>query len=357
MKRRVRAVPFARRRSESLIRNIAALPMAEWPKHLLLGRDILIDELALDDESARAVLINSYCAGHVCAQEIDQRSRDIADFAGRLKLRKIFLRISRCARRSPTPLRHALDSSVRSTIDHTTVDAESIEALIEDLIAAFARFPEEAPSFTVLRVITPRSSLPEGDKLESLRHLRRRFSEACDRLQQDYSALRALDQIKIESALTALRTDNAEFKAADVCESISVALEGDKGLKATIHDLITDYVLTIALVWVKHGLKPYRSTRESKANYRGKFHRFADLILTGAVEPWSKRHDGNYQEFLARLRESHAQLPSELRKFLSPAPRRSDVEWLVSDDHVKVALTRLKKRPPKLHTRSSGVRK
>jgi hypothetical protein len=81
MRRRARAVPFARRRYGSVIGDIATLPMTAWPKHLRLARNILIDELALDEEKARAVLIASYGAGHPCAQAINQRSYDIADSA------------------------------------------------------------------------------------------------------------------------------------------------------------------------------------------------------------------------------------------------------------------------------------
>jgi hypothetical protein len=344
MKRRARAVPFARRRFDSVIRDIAAVPMTEWPKHLRLARNILIDALALDDERARAVLIASYCAGHACAQAINQRSRDIADFAERLKLHKIFTRVARCARRSPAPLRRILDSSVRSTLHDTIVDAESVEALIEALVAAFASFPEEAPSLTVLRAMTLRSSIPEGTKSESRNRRRRCFSEASVLLKQDYSALRASDQRTIESALTELRdSSEAEFDAADACESIASALDGDKGINTAIHDLITEYVAALAEIWLQHGIKPGRAVHPSNRNYRGKFHHFADLVLTSAVEPWSKRHDGHNQKLSATLRKAHGQLPADIRRFVSYAPRRGDVEWLVSDDHVRAALARLKK--------------
>jgi hypothetical protein len=358
MRTRARAVPFARTRPESLTRDMAVLPVAEWPKHLRLARSILIDKRVFDEEKALAVLVASYCAAHACAQAINQRSRDIADFAQRLKLRKIFKRIAKCARRSPAPLRRLLDRGVGCAIHDRVVDAESIEALIQALIAAFASFPKEAPALTVLRAIAPLSSLLEDANIESPNCLDAYFAEASVLLQQEYSALRAIDQRTIENALTALRdSGNAEFDAADVCESIARALDGDKGISLALHDLITEYVAVLAEIWLQNGVKPARAARSSNPSYRGKFHRFADLVLTAAVEPWSKRHDVDNHELLATLRKAHARLPSDIRKFVSCAPRRRDVEWLVSDDLVKTVLTRFKKRPPKHHTRSSFIQR
>jgi hypothetical protein len=353
MKRRTRPVPFARMRPDSVLRDLAVEPMAEWPKHLRLARSILSAELGVDNAKAQAVLIASFRASHACAQAINRRSRDIADFAARLKLHKIFTRLAKCARRSPAPLRRVLDRGVRYTIHPNIVDAESMGVLIDALVAAFASFPKEASSLTILRSLTPRSSLPRSANFDSRICLRHCFAEASVLLQEDYSALAAIDQRRIERALTDLRGDNPEFDAADVCDSIAGALDDDKGIKTVIHDLITSYVLALADIWLRHGIKAARSVRFSHPNYRGKFHRFADLVLTATVEPWSKRHDYDIHQLSASLREAHAKLPSDVRKFVGRAPRRSDVEWLVSDDHVKAALVRLKKSPLKLHTRSS----
>jgi len=121
MKRRARPVPFARMRPDSVLRDLAVVPMAEWPKHLRLARTILSDELGLDDARAQAVLIASYRASHACAHAINERSRDIAAFAERLKLRKIFRRVAKCARRSPAHLRRVLDRGVSSAIRDSIV--------------------------------------------------------------------------------------------------------------------------------------------------------------------------------------------------------------------------------------------
>jgi len=138
MKRRARPVPCARMRADSVLRDLAVVPMAEWPRHLRLARNILSDGLGLDDAKAQAVLNASCRASHACARAINQRSRDIADFAARLKLHKIFTRVAKCARRSPAHLRRVLDRAISTAIRDSIVDAESIETLIHALIAAFA---------------------------------------------------------------------------------------------------------------------------------------------------------------------------------------------------------------------------
>jgi hypothetical protein len=348
MRRRTRAIPFARMRLNSAIRDLTALPATEWPKHLRLAREILIDELAVDDDTARALLFASFSAAHACARAINQRSRDTVDSVGRLKMRSMFARVGRCALRSPAPLRHVLDSNVRSSVRHTIIDSESMEALIDSLVAAFASFPKEATSLTVLRAMTPRPSLPKLEKIGRA-GLRRCFADGAVLCKKDYSALRAVDQRRIESALVALlNRRSADFDAADVCEAIVSALDVYEGsvIKTAIDDLITDYVATVAAIWVHHGIRPARAVQPLNPNYRGKFHRFVDLVLTAVVDPWSKRHDSDQIERASKLRKAHAQLPEDVRKVVSPARRRSDVEWLVSDDSVKRALARVRKSAP-----------
>ncbi|MBK5199053.1 MAG: hypothetical protein JJE37_12370, partial [Methyloceanibacter sp.] len=115
----------------------------------------MIDELALDDDTTRALLFASFSAAHACARAINQRSPDTVDSVGRLKMRSMFARAGRCALRSPAALRRVLDSNVRSSVRHTIADAESMEAVFDGLVAAFASFPKEATSLTVLRALTP----------------------------------------------------------------------------------------------------------------------------------------------------------------------------------------------------------
>jgi hypothetical protein len=308
----------------------------------------------LDDARALAVIVSSCRAAHSCAREINQRSRDIADFARRLKVRRIFERIANCARRSPAHLQRVLNHGVHSAIDEEVIDTETIELLIDNLLAPFASVPRNEASLTALRATVPksmRSNINGADCAE----LRSFFAESASFVKQEYEALHAFEQRNVESALTSLRNcKEAKLDAAKVSETMAKALDdGDEdAMGAALHDLITDYVAAVARVWLQNGLKPARGAHPSKEHYRAKFHRFVDLLLTAVVEPWSKRHDGNFEKMAAELRQLHAELPKDIQKIASPAPRRSDVQWLVTDDHVKKALARFKKSTSKHHKRS-----
>lgn len=126
MSRRARAVPFARMRPGSHLRNLANLPVEEWPKHLRMAHSILVDELKLQDDSAWEVLQSSLNAAHACAQGINQRARDVFQIRNRERLRKIFNRIARCAKRMPSFRRHAIDRKVSTQLRRAVIDSESL---------------------------------------------------------------------------------------------------------------------------------------------------------------------------------------------------------------------------------------
>ena len=199
---------------------------------------------------------------------------------------------------------------------------------------------------TVLRVLYPKVLLPKSKRIDVLR---RRFIKGAVFLQNDYAALPSIDQRRVETALTTLQRRRAQFDAADVCEAIANALnrKAEKTANTLIADLITNYVASVAQIWLRHGLRPTRAVHPANPNYRSKFHRFAELVLTGLVEPWSQRHDGNQSETAAKLRKAHARIPKNDRKDVRAALRRSDVEWLVVDGHLKTALGRIQKTTPR----------
>jgi hypothetical protein len=66
-------------RLDSALRDLRTRPATEWPKHLRLAWEILIDELDMDHDTARAILLDCFSAAHRCAQAINQRSRDAGD--------------------------------------------------------------------------------------------------------------------------------------------------------------------------------------------------------------------------------------------------------------------------------------
>jgi hypothetical protein len=223
---------------------------------------------------------------------------------------------------------------------------ESIETLIDRLIAGFAVLPKEQTSLTVLRASYPRALLPKSGRADVLR---RRFAEAAVFIKNDYAALPPEYQRRVETALTKLQRRRAEFDATDVCEAIASALDGPEKRAADnlISDLITTYVFEVGLIWLRRGLRPGRAVNQLNPDYHSPFHRFAEFVLTDALEPWSKRHDGDQSETLAKLREVHARIPKQDRKDVRVALRRSDVEWLVGENHLRAALTLIQKKSPR----------
>lgn len=349
MKRRARPAPFARRRLGSWLRDLAHLPIEEWPRHLKMAQDILVDELKLQDETAWDVLQCSVGAAHACAQQIDQRAQEVFQGGHRESLHKIFTRMANCARRMPASPRHALDCEVSTRLRRMPIDSECMETLIETLIAGFGKCPEAKPSLTVLRAVMP--GAPSTSILEETdtAGIHREFAEAAIVLQNDYAALPPIDQRGVESALITLVEERGDaLDTADVCTTLSDVLASNSKHEISLAaaGIITDYVEALVAIWQRHGLRPGRATRRWDSNYRSKFHRFADLVLTSVVEPWSRRHDADQVEQLARLREAHAELPKDIRGAVRAGLRRTDAEWLVSENHIKEALGPAQKRTP-----------
>ena len=330
MARKARPTPFARRHLALVIRDMEVSPPTDWPKHLRLARKILVEELSLDDAKALSVAKATFQAAHACAQARDKRSSDIAYFAQRQKVRGIFERIANCARRSPAKLRRTLNDGIDSVFHGRVVDGEVIEKLFDKLLSAFASAPQSEVSRTVLRVMFPkcmRAKLNDRSEVRSL------FAESTSFLEQEYAALHPVDQDKVEAALTRLlNCRDAIVDAAAVSDAIATALDvNTDSIGSSVHDLVTDYVAGVVHIWKHHDLAPVRS-RASK------FHRFVDLVLIAAFEPWSKRHAVSFNDLLAEQLEFHRNLPEDIRRLIRAAPRQSDTEWLVTDDHVKKAI-------------------
>jgi hypothetical protein len=333
-------------RTDSVVRDLAAQPMTDWPKHLRLAWEILAKKRVIDEVAARTMLFASLSAAHRCARAIDQRSREHTGSMGVQKLQKVFARIAKCIRRSPASLRQVLDRDVGSHVRSAIIDLESMEALIDRLIAGFAALPKEEASLTILRALYPKVLLPKSKRVDVLR---RRFAEAAVFLKNDYAALPSVYQRKVEATLATLRGRRAQFDAADVCEEITNALEGaeKRTTQKFISDLITNFVSEVALIWLRRGLRLGRGVNVLKLDYHGPFHRFVEFVLTDVLEPWSKRHDGEQSEMVAKLRKAYAQLSAEDRRDVRATLRRSDVAWLVCENHLKDAFSLIQKTVPR----------
>ena len=124
--------------------------------------------------------------------------------------------------------------------------------------------------------------------------------------------------------------------AVQVFETLAGILFAEKTpkIKTGTHQLRSKYVGELAAIWRRAGLKPSRANHPSNPNYRSKFHRFAEFVLTEIAQPQSRRHDPNIEALVAPL--APMDLPEEIRR-ISRAPRHVDQKWLISDDHLRTA--------------------
>ena len=234
-------------------------------------------------------------------------------------------RLARCARRAPVGLRRSLDERIRPLVHSDVVDSEVIEEILDAAATVFAKSPDNEAARTALGALSVTSS--DGRRIIGL--------------SSDYSGLDFDSRHKCESTLTALaRSPTEAVTASAVFDALAAAITADRpaGARADVSDLIVRYVATVATLWRKVGLHPTRATRRWDPKYKSRFHRFVELVLTAMAEPSSRRHDENIDLIARQIRAAHGRLPSELRRFVSPRLRRADVEWLVSEDHVKKAL-------------------
>ena len=242
-----------------------------------------------------------------------------------MKARQAFARLARCAHRAPAALRRSLDESIQPLVDGDVADSEVIEGILAATATVCMRFLDNEAARTALSVLSVTSS--KG----------RRIIGLCS----DYSGLGFDSRRKSELALTALaRTPTGTVTASSVFEALSASIAADRpsDARADVSDLIVCYVAVVAVLWREVGLRPTRATRRWDPKYKSRFHRFVELVLTAMTEPSSRRHDENIDLIAKKIRAAHGQLLSEVRPFVSPRLRRSDVEWLVSEDHVKKAL-------------------
>ena len=337
--RHARAIPLARRRLNTFVLDLKSKPTDEWPPHLRLAWNILNSgsELALSEQAVLSLIIKSVSAAHKCAQAINEKSADIAEFQTRIKLHDTLRRIAKCTKRAPAGLRRRLDEQVAPLRRESAIDLEVIDAIFDIAVAAFREFPKAEPSRTALREMC--GMPPDHDRVVVIK--------------SEYAAVGEAYQRKAEDAIATLaKSASHKASAADVFNALASALRFDRTAhpNAQIPPLIVEYVAELATFWRQAGLRPTRATRVGDPTYRSKFHRFVDLVLTAMTEPSAQRHLINLDDLNDTRREIwlvHSRLPEEARRIVSPAPRRADVNWLISEDHVKKALRiRVKKTDP-----------
>jgi len=331
MRRRARASHLARRPTYSLLLQIEdsrSGPRA-WSRHLQLAYAILLLELAVSEENSRVILISALQAAHDCAKRIDQLAGDGVQLQIRRDVCERLGRVAKCVRRAPAELRRRLDQAIAPLVRENHIDLEGIEAVLDIAVEIYSAFPQHEPAPTAPAAWT--------DQLGT----RARYPK----IKINLSAPNARDRIKAEKYVAAL---GQACSAADVFPALSAGLQDDGTAKVNvqIHPLIVDYVAEVGEAWQRYGLKPSRAGHADNPNYKSKFHRFVDLVLTEMVEPWARRHDfdgEDLEDFYRRVRLAHKSLPNEYRVIASSAIRRADIEWLVVADHIDKALSRIQK--------------
>jgi hypothetical protein len=158
-------------------------------------------------------------------------------------------------------------------------------------------------------------------------------------MKTDFSALGFENRTQCEAAVRTV-LDRPDVNLWHIFAALAEALNSRHSPPPSpqIAPLIINYVREVAEIWSRAGLKASRAANVENSAYRSKFHRFCELVLTAAVEPQARRHDANLPALMRARRRQQTALPVEYRAVVSARSDRSDVEWLVTADHVEKAL-------------------
>ncbi len=315
MGRELHANIFSRRSLARVILILEHTPPDAWQQHLFAAWKVLKRLNALD-HVARAVIIESVKAAQAyiaaetrCVHLIEQMGR----FA---EIKSACSQICNCTKRAPAKLRRRLDQVIPPILRESLIDWEVIESIFSAADDVFAEFIEYEVSGTARHAL----SELRVSQLSSLN-----------------SILRLEIQGKLASLMEGSGEPSAQAVFAAIVDALGPSTKVDKSKRAK--PLIVNYVVDVATIWRRAGLKPGRAVNPG---YQGKFHQFADYVLTAMVEPGSRRHDRDLNERREKIAPHHADLPEEDRKLVSADPSRMDEQPLVAEDHVRCALARLK---------------
>jgi hypothetical protein len=344
-RRAARASPFARRSVANLVGPLRVPPSDEWPNcHtpplFKAAWCVIRSDLKLPAPKARLVMVESTIAAQCCVDALNYKAEQIARIRAQSAVHRACLTISRCINRAPAVLRKTLDQEIAPFIEQPVVDTETIECIFKTASVVFGQYLDDEPAQTARRLIEPFDppledwSDPNISKYGAVR---------------DYESLDSAGRHQAERALANLRNEHEggrNITASAIFSALAQALGGNATkTDAKTARLIKSYVLSIAKIWCDAGLNVGRARREDAPAYKSNFHRYADLLLAAMYEPWSRRHDGNIGEISAQIWKHHAQLPHDEQGKISAKLPRADVQWLVSEDHVRAAARRLKFRP------------
>jgi hypothetical protein len=315
--RKARPNFLARRQLPQFLRLLKAKPPAAWPKHLAAAWRILCEDLNLPSPQAREVIWDSVEAAHHWVVTQDLLCREIAELEARTEARRACLRISNCLKpeRAPASLRKYLNEAAFDLLQNSVIDLEIIESIFDTTLAILVGFPDDESARTARK---------------ALRKLRK----------TNYSSLGAIRGEAEKSINVWASSASQKTAAKDFFATLGhgLNLKDPANGKITVRALTVEYVRSVATSWRRAGLKPTRISNTYNAAFRTKFHLFADLALTAMAEPWALRHDGALEILKRNLQAAYHRAPDDFKRDGSAELRRSDREWLVSDDHVKIAL-------------------
>lgn len=262
----------ARRSLRQLHLQLRSKPLADWPPALSDARRILTGELALEPAKALAVILKSVSVAHDSIRAQNKQLNDLFEAQARTKIRKACSRISKSIKRAPAVVRRRLDQAILPLIEQSVIDLEVVEAIFAAAFSVFDEFPDSEPSSGALRALRELSATP--------------FSALGMKLRHD-----------VQMAIAKLGANsNPEqlAKAIDVFTTMTTALGHAKveKLSKQSNKSIKRYVSEIAVIWRHAGLKPSRAVGFLNAEYRTKFHRFAELVLGAMVAPRADRTSG-----------------------------------------------------------------
>jgi hypothetical protein len=272
---------------------------------------------------------------HNCADRIDQESIEGVRAEALFKLGDGFERLGNCAKRSSANLRHELDQSILALLRQTDHDPETLEALLNEADRIFTKYSAEEPAKTALSALGSRDDEDDFHWIDLKSGLQALPSTSHRRMED------VLDNLA-NSADDKLTASQIFFELASACVTNGIVSQSQ------IAPALVEYVKAVADLWRAHDLNPSRVHYETDPNAVSPFHRFADLVLTGIVEPWARRYDDDLAAHARAIREAYDRLPEECRAVSTPGLRRADVERMINDDHVKKALnTPVQKSGPK----------
>jgi hypothetical protein len=321
VRRHARPVPLARINLGRLRANLRVAAPASWPRHLAQAFEILNK---IDEQRARDLLIEAVGAADACARAIDSRVTACSREEARNKAEKALARLARCAGRAPAELRRRLDRMVKTVLSRGMCDAGDLQRLVHRTGQILRKIRNVATAATALRAMGFPDS-PDQRAVVLVTHI---------------EALHPAVRRRAEEAVSQLsREHHLSWNASHVFNVMAMALSTQHADNAAsqISDLLVEYVRQVGEVWKAYGLKPSRARAPSDPKYTSYFHRFCELVLTALIDPWSLRHDENFDQIRQQIRASHLNLLPEWREPVSDSLPLRDHQWLVSDDHLKRA--------------------